>query len=234
MEKFADRFDAGRKLAEALRALRLKNPFVLALPRGGVPVGYEIARILQAPLDVVVVRKIGLPAQPEFGIGAIAEGNGKLLDAKTVKHLILTPQAIAEVFEREKHEVKRRVKIYRNNQKLPSLQGKTAIVVDDGLATGVTARTAVAVVKKLHPRIIIFATPVCALDMVQELQQTVDSVLCLVTPSVFFAVGVWYEDYTQVTDEEVIKLLEKSRRVIANSEAKRHADVTHPHQLFHH
>lgn len=231
--QFADRYDAGRKLAEALLPLDIKDAIILALPRGGVPVGYEAARILQAPLSVIVARKIGLPQQPEFGVGAIAEGNVRVLDAKTVAHLILSAKTLEQVISREIKELNRRITMYRNKQKLPPLQKKTVVLVDDGLATGVTARAAVQAVKKLHPKKLMFATPVCALDVLRELEEMVDTVFCLMPAKVFKAVGLWYENFEQVSDEEVIRLLELARHTIPNKEARRYAKTLHPQSFFH-
>lgn len=232
--QFADRYEAGRRLAEALLPLAIKDAIILALPRGGVPVGYEVARLLQAPLSVIVARKISLPQQPEFGIGAIAEGNVRVLDTKTIEHLILSSKTIEQAISREIDELNRRVTMYRNKQKLPPLQKKTVILVDDGLATGVTACAAVQAVKKLHPKKLMFAIPVCALDVLQDLEEMVDTVFCLMPAKVFKAVGLWYENFEQVSDEEVVRLLELARHTVPNKKARQYAKTLHPQSFFHH
>lgn len=183
-------------MASKLLKYRRENPYVLAMPRGGVPVGFEVAEILQAPLNVIVAIKIASVGNREFGIGAIAEGGVKI------------PEGIYA--ESEEKELKRRVKIYRGDRPLPNLKGKSAILVDDGMATGITARAAIEAVKKLHPKKIVLASPVCALDTIEILKKLVDEVICLATPGEFTAVGLWYKNFEQVSDTAVINLLKEA------------------------
>lgn len=209
---FENRQEAGKRLAGELLKYRQQNPYVLSLPRGGVPIGFEVAEVLQAPLDVLVVRKIGLSGNREFGIGAIAEGGIKILDSTTITVLGVDEEEIKDTIQFEEEELKRRVSVYRGEELLPNLKGKTAILVDDGMATGITAKVAIEAVRKLHPQKIVLATPVCALDIAESLKKLVDEVVCLATPYEFSAVGLWYKDFSQVSDEEVVKLLKKANK----------------------
>ncbi|QQG43182.1 MAG: phosphoribosyltransferase [Candidatus Daviesbacteria bacterium] len=211
---FTDRSEAGKRLAVKLKPYRNKNPIILALPRGGVPVGFEVAKILHAPLEVVVARKIGAPSNAELGIGAISEEGVKVLDEDTIALLGLSEDEIKDVVEREERELKRRIDFYRQGKPLPNFTGKTAILVDDGLATGVTAKAATLAVKKLNPRKIIFATPVCAKDSTAKLSTQIDSVICIFKPFEFRAVGPWYKEFKQVSDEEVVDKLKKAKKFI--------------------
>lgn len=206
LKLFEDRKEAGRKLAKRLEKYRKEKPVILALPRGGVPVGYEIAKTFKLPFDVIIVRKIGSPNQPELGIGAVAEGNVEILDKKAIKLLGLNKDAISEIIAREKNEIERRKKIYRENKPLINIKSKTVILVDDGLATGITAKAAILAIKKLKPKKIIFASPVCAFDSLKNIEN-VDEIQCILTPHEFNAVGSWYKNFDQVTDEEVKNLL---------------------------
>lgn len=208
---FANRQEAGKLLATELARHRNEKPIVLALPRGGIPIGFEIAEVLHAPLEVLVARKIGAPHNPELGIGAIAEDEVRVLDEPTIKLLGISTEEIEKVTEKEKEELKRRVAMYRNNKPLPSLKAKTVLLVDDGLATGVTARAAIASIKKQKPKRLIFASPVCAYDTAQEFKQMVDDVICVTTPVDFSAVGLWYQEFGQVSDDQVVALLQKSK-----------------------
>lgn len=208
---FENRQEAGKRLAIELAQYGSVSSIILALPRGGIPIGLEIAKILHAPLEVFVARKIGAPYNPEFGIGAIAEGNVRMLDEPTVKFLRITKEELEAAVSREKEELKRRVALYRNNKPLPSLKDRVVILVDDGLATGVTARAAIAGIKKRKPKKIIFASPVCAYDTAQELGHLVDSVICVTTPVDLIAIGSWYRSFEQVSDEEVVELLKQSK-----------------------
>lgn len=211
---FENRQEAGKKLASQLLKYRQSNPYVLAMPRGGVPVGLEVAQVLQAPLDVLVVRKIGLSGNKEFGIGAIAEGGVQVLDQTTIGTIGIDDMELQDTIDLEEKELQRRVQIYRGGKPPPSLSGKAAILVDDGMATGVTAKAAIESVKKLNPKKIILATPVCALDTAESLKRLVDEVICLAAPFEFMAVGSWYRNFVQITDEEVVELLNKSRKKI--------------------
>lgn len=208
---FADRAEAGRRLAKKLGALRHESPVVLALPRGGVVLGYEIARALDAPLDVIVARKVGAPRQPELGIGAVAPGGVTLVDERTTAALGITEDEFEALAERARAEMGRRLRRYRGGEAFPDLAGRTAILVDDGLATGVTATAAVHALRRLHPRRIVLAVGVCALQTAEALTSLVDDLICLAIPEPFRAVGLWYDDFTQVSDEEVIDLLERAR-----------------------
>lgn len=208
---FQNRQEAGKQLANELLKYRKENPYVLAMPRGGVPIGFEVAQILQVPLDVIVVRKIGLSSNPEFGIGAIAEGGVTILDTTTTQVIGIDEDEIKDTIKLEEEELKRRVSVYRQGKPLPDLTGRTAVLVDDGMATGVTAKAAIEAVRKLNPKKIILASPVCALDTVEGLEKKVDEVICLATPFEFSAVGVWYKNFTQISDEEVVEWLRKAQ-----------------------
>lgn len=208
---FLDRRDAGRQLAERLTELRDESPVVLALPRGGVVVGYEIARHLGAPLEVVVARKLGAPGNPEFGFGAIAPGGVRFLDEGTVGWLGLPQEVIDGIVEQEAQEMERRLQRYRGGRPSADLGGRTVILADDGLATGVTARAAIRYIRQCRPRRLVLAVPVSAAETARVVRAEVDELVCLQTPAAFMAVGQWYRDFSQTTDDEVIELLERSR-----------------------
>lgn len=212
---FKDRLEAGKKLAERLVELDVQDPIVLALPRGGVPVGFEVAKKLKSPLDVLVVRKLGSPTQPEFGIGAIAPENTAIYDDEAIRNLGIPEEEIRHIEEVERRELQRRIKIYRGKEMMPDLKGKTVILVDDGLATGVTARAAIKYILSRLPDKLIVAMPVCALDSAQSIHSIIrpmkDVIICLSTPYDFSSVGLWYKNFSQVTDEEVLSLLKKSK-----------------------
>jgi predicted phosphoribosyltransferase len=206
---FVDRADAGRRLATDLLGRRLENPLVLALPRGGVEVGFQIALALHAPLDVLPARKLGAPAQPELAIGAIAPGAVTLND-HIIAQLGLTKDDVDGVIALEEQELERRAQIFRSG--LPSLDvaGKTVILVDDGLATGATAAAAIQSIRKGLPHKLILAVPVGARETVAALKPQVDELICLETPPEFRAVGEWYGDFEQTTDQRVIALLREA------------------------
>lgn len=208
---FRDRREAGRRLAAQLAAYRGEELIVLGLPRGGVPVAFEIAMELNAPLDVIVARKIGAPMQPELGIGAIAQGEITILDEYTIRQLQLTEDDIARVARSEIAEMRRRLEEYRGDAGLPDVQGRTAILVDDGLATGVTMRAAIEAVRRGEPDRVIVAVPVCARETVRSIEKLADDIVCVSIPESFRAVGHWYENFTQTSDAEVIELLEEAR-----------------------
>jgi putative phosphoribosyl transferase len=212
---FDDRTDAGKKLAEKLRD-RGGDLIVLALPRGGVPVGFEIAKRLDTPLDVLVVRKLGAPHNPEFGIGAIAAGNVKILDQAAIEYLGITPEEIKDIEQKEQIELDRRIKEYRGLSSPADIKDKTVILVDDGLATGITIRAAIKAVLQQRPARLIVTLPVCPLDGVQGVRSILrpmkDDFICLSTPYDFSAVGYWYKSFDAVSDLEVVDLLEKSKR----------------------
>lgn len=207
MRRFRDRSDAGRQLAERLRKVSLTDPIVLGLPRGGVPVAWEVADLLKAPLDVFVARKIGVPGFEEFGIAAIAEGSDELIVGATATRLGYEVDRIIALAEAERPELDRRVEAYRHGRALPELAGHDVILVDDGLATGVTAEAALYALRERHPARLILAVPPCARDSAQRLAGLADQVVCVLMPTEFHAVAEWYEQFPQVTDEEVTDCL---------------------------
>ncbi|HLZ69891.1 MAG TPA: phosphoribosyltransferase [Dehalococcoidia bacterium] len=209
---FHDRADAGRRLAQLLQAYRGPDAIVLALPRGGVEVGYEVARLLGAPLDVIVARKLGAPAQRELGIGAIAPGGVRVLDRDTIALLGIPPAQIDAVVAEETAEMERRERAFRGGLPAPDLAGCSVILVDDGLATGVTARAAIRAIRAARPRRIVLAVPVCPPETAAALRSEVDELVCVESPADFLAVGRWYENFDQTSDEEVIELLARARR----------------------
>lgn len=206
-----DRTDAGRRLAARLARYGDEGPIVLALPRGGVPVGAEVSRSLGAPLDVFIARKLGAPGQPELGIGAVAQGGVLVFNERIVRALDLTEDHINSAAERELAEVERRLRLLRGDRPEPMLEGRTVILVDDGLATGATAKAAIVALKERGPRRLVLAVPVCPSHTADGLRSEVDEIVLLATPPDFYAVGAYYEDFEQVTDEEVIRLLESVR-----------------------
>lgn len=209
---FRDRADAGRRLAARLERYRSEEPLVLALPRGGVPVGFEISRALGAPLDVFISRKLGAPGQPELGIGAVAQGGTRVLNERIVRHFGLPEDYLERVTRREQAEVERRLRLLRGDRPEPEVRGRTAILVDDGLATGVTAMAAIQALKSRSPQRIVLAVPVCAAPTAEVMRLEVDDLVSLQTPEDLYAIGFWYEDFEQVPDETVIELLERARR----------------------
>lgn len=216
--KFRDRAEAGKQLAAELDEYRGRDDvIVLALPRGGVPVGAEVARALGAPLDVFLVRKIGLPGHEEFAMGAIASGGVVMINEHVVQTYGVSRQQIESVVERERGELERRERRYRGNNSLPSLAGKSVILVDDGLATGSSMRAAVEAVRGLDPAETIVAVPLAPAETCEALAAEVDRVVCALTPEPFYAVGLWYRDFSQTTDDEVVHILERARTEIAAS-----------------
>jgi predicted phosphoribosyltransferase len=213
---FQDRYDAGRRLAEALEQYRDEDPIILGLPRGGVVVGFEIARSLAAPLDVLVVRKLGAPGAEEFAIGAIAPG-ATLLSHELVAGLGVPREYLARIIAREGDELARRERVYRGTRAPLEVEGRTVILVDDGLATGATAQAAVESLRQRRPKQIVFAAPVCSVEGAKALEKVTDAVVCLECPVSFGAVGYWYRDFSPTTDAEVIKcvLATEPRRVPA-------------------
>jgi putative phosphoribosyl transferase len=204
---FQDRRDAGRQLAEALKGYAGDpNVVVLALPRGGVPVGYEVARALHAPLDIYVVRKLGVPGRRELAMGAIASGGVRVLNADVIEALGISTTAVDFVGARELVELERQQRAYRGEARFADLAGRTVIVVDDGLATGSTVRAAIRALRHSKPKEIIIAVPVGAQETVRSLREEA-AVVCLKSPPDFHAVSMWYEDFSQISDEEVRELL---------------------------
>jgi putative phosphoribosyl transferase len=210
---FHDRFDGGRRLAAHLDQYAGRpDLIVLALPRGGVPVGYEVARALGAPLDVFLVRKLGVPGREELAMGAIASGGVRVLNEDVVNELRIPDRWLDVVAARELAELRRREEVYRAGRPAPDVRGKVAILVDDGLATGASMRAAVSALKKLSPAKVVVAVPVGAAQTCRELEQLADHVVCAETPDPFYAVGSWYQDFDQTTDEEVRELLARANR----------------------
>jgi putative phosphoribosyl transferase len=207
---FVDRADAGRHLAQRLRHLRDADVVVLALPRGGVPVAFEVAQELHAPLDVIVVRKLGVPYQPEYGFGAIGEGGARIVDDQVVRLTRLTGAEIAAVEAREHAQLDRRVRQLRGDRTPAPLAGRAVIVVDDGIATGSTARAACLVARARGASRVILAVPVGSVEAAASLRDAADEVVCPHTPARFFAIGESYDDFSQVSDEEVTALLGKA------------------------
>jgi putative phosphoribosyl transferase len=209
--QFRNRTEAGQILAERLTDYANRNDvIVLALPRGGLPVAYEVARSLNAPLDVFVVRKLGVPGHEELAMGAIATGGVRVLNRNVIESLQIPEAIIDRVASRELRELERRERAYRDDRPAPDVQGRTVILVDDGIATGSTMRAAVAALRQMEAARIVVATPTCALATVREMEPEVDELVAVTTPARFRGVGEWYEDFSQTTDDEVRDLLEKA------------------------
>jgi len=213
---FHDRLDAGRQLATRLqRYANRDDVVVLALPRGGGPVGYEVARSLGAPLDVFVVRKLGVPGQEELAMGALASGGVRVLNESVLQHLSVSEAEIEEVTKRERQELLRRERLYRGGLPPISVRDRIAIVVDDGLATGSTMRAAVAALRKLRPSRIVVAVPVGAPEVCASFETIADDMVCVQEPEHLHAVGVWYDDFRQTSDEEVRELLDSANGTLS-------------------
>jgi putative phosphoribosyl transferase len=210
--QFRDRIHAGRVLGKKLQHYRdNKDVVVLALPRGGVPVAFEVAQALRAPLDVFIVRKLGLPGHEEYAMGAIATGGVRVMNPD-MQGFHIADLVIDTVIAREQNELERREHLYRGDRPPVALDDRIAILVDDGLATGSTMRAAAIAVRQRNPKRIVVAVPVAAADTCEHFQSEVDEVICAITPQPFRAVGLWYEDFSQTTDEQVHALLETARR----------------------
>jgi putative phosphoribosyl transferase len=205
---FHDRNDAGRKLAKALDSYAAREDvLVLGIPRGGVPVAFQVAAELEAPLDVFVVRKLGVPQQEELAFGAIATGEIRILDAQIVESVGISEMEIERITAKEIQELNRRERVYRGNRTPLHLESKTVILVDDGIATGASTMAAITALRKLKPARIVLAVPVAPASTCARLRREVDNLVCLDTPETFYAIGQFYEDFTQVSDEEVTSLL---------------------------
>jgi predicted phosphoribosyltransferase len=211
MKRFLDRIDAGQQLAASLKRYSGRDDVtVLALPRGGVPVAAEVARALGAPLDVFLVRKLGVPGHEELAMGAIATGGVQVLNAEIIEQLGISDQAVERVARAEEAELRRRERAYRGHAAAPDVRGRTVIVVDDGIATGSTMRAAVEALRDAAPARIVVATPTAAADTVKMLASVADEVVAVIAPEEFSAVGQWYRNFGQTTDEEVIALLREA------------------------
>ena len=210
--RFQDRSEAGKILAtHVAKAVDDQDIIVLALPRGGVPVAFEVARSLRAPMDIYVVRKLGLPGEEELAIGAIASGGVRVLNRALIAHLQIPEELIERVTAQQSIELERREQLYRGTRGLIPLRGHTTILVDDGLATGATMLAAVRSVRAQQPRRIVVAVPVASSSACEDIREDVDQIVCVVTPEPFLAVGAWYDDFSQTSDSEVRSLLAQSR-----------------------
>ena len=209
MVRFLDRHEAGRRLAQDLLRYADQRPAVFALPRGGVPIGYEIAKALKAPLDLILVRKIGAPFQPELAAGAVVDGDEPevVLNPEVVQSLGLTEEFLKEETDRKLAEIEERRRTYLADRKRLDPRGKTAIVADDGIATGATIKAALHAVRRQEPSQLVLAAPVAPPDTIEELRQEADAVHCIETPEFFLAIGVFYQNFHQLSDEEVVALL---------------------------
>ncbi len=212
MQRYIDRADAGRALAGRLHGYRERGPLVLGLPRGGVPVAFEVAKELQAPLDVLVVRKLGVPSQPELAFGAIGEGGVRVLNDSVLRHVLVSAAEIAEVEAGQRTELQRRVERYRGGRPPIPLTGRVVVIVDDGFATGSTARAACLVARAQGAATVVLAAPIGAADTVAELRDYADDVVCPGAPRHFSAVGQGYDNFDQTSDEEVCTLLRCAER----------------------
>ncbi|MCL1977655.1 MAG: phosphoribosyltransferase [Candidatus Bathyarchaeota archaeon] len=212
MPIFLNRIDAGRQLADALKTQSFVDGLILAIPRGGVVIGFEVAETLELPLDIIIPRKIGSPENPELAIGAMTEDGTAILDENLISYLNVSKDYIYHESEKQKQEIQRRMQVYRQNEPYPDLEGRDVIVVDDGIATGSTMKAALVSVKNRGAKSVIAAIPVGPTTTIEELKQQADRVFCLYMPEVFYAIGEFYDDFTQTSDVEVIDLLRKNRQ----------------------
>lgn len=226
--QFVDRTEAGRLLADRIADYRgWPGALVLALPRGGVPVGFEVARILPAPLDVLVVRKLGAPGQPELAMGAVASAGVRVLNEEIIESLRIDPAALEAIAAEEEAEVRRRERAYRGGECPPlDVHGRLVFLVDDGLATGATMRAAVAAVRAMNAGRVVVAVPVAPADAVARLSREADEVVCLSTPPSFHSIGQWYQDFPQVSDHEVRHLLARAPKDTFRHVPRRHTAVS--------
>jgi putative phosphoribosyl transferase len=204
---FRDRTQVGKLLGERIRKMKLTNPIVLAIPRGGLPVAKEIALAVKAPLDVVITRKIGAPGEPEYAVGAVTQEGEMIIDEQAVRSLVISDNYLRQESARQAGEIKERMRKYRGDRPSPELAGRTVIIVDDGVATGSTMLAAIRSVKMKRPSSIILAVGVAPPDTVMKLSKEVDKVVCLDTPEPFYAIGEFYEQFEQVDDEESRRIL---------------------------
>lgn len=218
---FRDRIEAGQHLAKRLQAYANRSDvLVLGLPRGGIPVAFEVAQALHAPLDICLVRKLGVPGHDELAMGAIASGGVRILNYEVISSLGITDKTIEAVAARELGELQRRDRVYRGDRPQPVIQNQTVILVDDGIATGATIRAAISILKSQHPRELVMAVPVAPRDVCQRLADEVDRIVCLETPSPFYAIALWYDNFSQTSDAEVCNLLAlQSQTISMNSKS---------------
>ena len=209
--RYADRRDAGRALASLLLPLADEHPVVVGLPRGGVPVAEEVSVALDAPLEIFAVRKLGAPHNPEYGIGAIAEDGTRVFDSEALTVLGIDNRTLEAIVGRETAELRRRVEAYRGGRSLIPFEDRTVIVVDDGVATGVTDTAALRAIRRQRPRRLVLAVPVCAPDSAARLRDEADELVCPLEPHLLYGVGQWYRDFTQVSDAEVVAALKRCR-----------------------
>lgn len=212
MDKYLNRSEAGKILAKELKHYANRNDvIILALPRGGVPVAYEVAIALHAPLDVFIVRKLGVPGHKELALGALAIGGVTVFNDEIIRDLSISQEAIQKVIETEQEELERRESAYRGDHRFPELKGKTTVLIDDGIATGATMRAAIKALYAFDSKSVVVAIPVADNSLCEKLKLLVDEFICPLRPTQFYAVGAWYEDFSQTEDEEVRFLLEKAR-----------------------
>jgi putative phosphoribosyl transferase len=209
---FRDRVEAGRRLAEMLHPYGDRRPVVLAIPRGGVVVAHEVAQALGAPMDIIVPRKIGAPGNPELAIGAVAEDGTRILDDRLIRHMDVPEGYLVDESRRQIEEIERRMRRYRGDEPSIPLEGRVVIIIDDGVATGATIRAAIHSVRRRRPASIVVATPVGPMETVGKLREDADDVVCLSTPEPFYAIGHFYRDFSQVSDEEVVRILRSRER----------------------
>jgi predicted phosphoribosyltransferase len=211
---YRDRIDAGKQLAARLSDYANSDDvLVLGLPRGGVPVAYEVAKALQAPLDIFLVRKLGVPGHEELAMGAISAGGVRVINADVVDYLRIPARVVDAVVDAELRELERRERLYRGARAEPDVSGKTVILVDDGLATGSTMRAAVEALRQQNPARVVVAVPVSAPEICDEYRMGVDEIICAKTPEPFMGVGMWYQDFSQTSDEEVREILARSENL---------------------
>ena len=211
---FLDRWDAGRQLARRLIKFQAQNPFVFAIPRGGVVVAEEIAKPLKAPLDLIIPRKIGSPANREMAIGAVTQDGSVMLDQSILAYMGIEEKDLSPQIEAEKKEINRRMTLYRGTPEPPKVEGKTIILVDDGIATGYTVLAAIKSLRKLNPQKLILAVPVVPGDSADKFAREADEFVCLEAPEIFYAVGQFYHNFDQTTDQEVINILQGNVQIV--------------------